>query len=127
MTKETRWFNLWLKNSNRLDESEWDEAFLYIRTEVGKSGAFEYGNGKAGAIFFAQDNPKFGYKAGKLIEGYDLRYCPEKDLHIAMLKEYWGRNLKAYYEYDGSQGLVPMPGTQAWIEVPHEEKKKVRL
>lgn len=48
-------------------------------TEVGASGAFKYGNGKAGVLRID------GYA-----NGYDLRYCREKDLHRAMLNEYFG-------------------------------------
>lgn len=51
-------------------------------TEVGASGAFQYGNGKAGALIVD------GYT-----NGYDLRYCREKDLHMVMLKEYFGDGL----------------------------------
>ena len=51
-------------------------------TEVGETGAFQYGNGKAGALIID------GYT-----NGYDLRYCKEKDLHTVMLKEYFGKGL----------------------------------
>ena len=51
-------------------------------TEVGESGAFKYGNCKAGALIIN------GYT-----NGYDLRYCREKDLHMVMLKEYFGKGL----------------------------------
>ena len=125
MKKEVRYFNLWLKNANRRDEDEWEEMFFCVRTEVQESQAFNYGNGKCGAVFLLSD--KTGNGRGQFIESYDLRYSDAKDLHVAMIESYWGKNLKAYYEYDGSQGLVPMPGTQAWVYVPHEEKKKVRL
>ena len=51
-------------------------------TKVSESGAFQYGNGKAGAL---------------IVDGYtyrhDLRYCKEKDLHMVMLKEYFGNGL----------------------------------
>ena len=51
-------------------------------TEVQKSGGFQYGNGKAGRL---------------TVEGfeqiYDLRYCLENDLHMVMLKEYFGNGL----------------------------------
>ena len=51
-------------------------------TEVGKSGAFDYGNGKSGLLVvdgFAQ--------------AYDLRYSLENNLHLAMLKDYFGEGL----------------------------------
>lgn len=53
-----------------------------ITTKVGESGAFQYGNGKCGALI-----------DGKHREGYDLRYCREKDLHRAMLEDYFGKGL----------------------------------
>lgn len=53
-----------------------------VTTEVGKSGAFQYGNGKYGAI-----------TVGDFEQGYDLRYCTRKDLHRVMLEEYFGKGL----------------------------------
>lgn len=53
-------------------------------TQVGKSGAFEYGNQKAGTLKVDGD----GYA-----QYYDLRYSTEKDLHKAMLKNYFGNGL----------------------------------
>ena len=53
-----------------------------ITTSVGESAAFDYGNRKSGAI-----------EIGEFIQGYDLRYCREKDLHMVMLKEYFGKGL----------------------------------
>lgn len=51
-------------------------------TEVGKSGAFDYGNRKSGCL-----------TVGDFAQPYDLRYCTEKDLHMVMLKEYFGKGL----------------------------------
>ena len=53
-----------------------------VVTEVGKSDAFNYENGKCGAL-----------TVGDFMQGYDLRYCREKDLHMVMLKEYFGNGL----------------------------------
>lgn len=52
-----------------------------VTTEVCKSGAFEYGNGKAGLLVTE------GFK-----QGYDLRYC-HGDLHRVMLDNYFGKGL----------------------------------
>ena len=51
-------------------------------TEISKSGAFDYGNGKAGLL-----------TVGNFMQGYDLRYCRAKDLHMVMLEEYFGDGL----------------------------------
>ena len=53
-----------------------------VTTEIGKSGAFQYGNGKYGVI-----------KVEDFEQGYDLRYCTEKDLHKVMLDDYFGKGL----------------------------------
>lgn len=52
------------------------------KTEISESGAFDYGNRKSGALIIN------GYP-----NGYDLRYCREDDLHMVMLKEYFGKGL----------------------------------
>lgn len=52
-----------------------------IETEVADSGAFAYGNGKAGVL----------RECGQTF-GYDLRYC-KGDLHRVMLDEYFGNGL----------------------------------
>lgn len=55
---------------------------IEVITEIQKSVSFEYGNGKCGAV---------------IVDGYpfvyDLRYSMEKDLHMVMLKEYFGNGL----------------------------------
>ena len=51
-------------------------------TEISKSGAFEYGNGKCGTLEIDGD-----------LTSYDLRYSREKDLHMVMIKEYFGKGL----------------------------------
>jgi len=53
-----------------------------VVTEIGKSGAFDYGNGKCGALI-----------VGDFMQGYDLRYNTENDLHMVMLKDYFGKGL----------------------------------
>ena len=51
-------------------------------TEILKSGTFEYGNGKVGKLII-----------NGVMQGYDLRYNKEKDLHMVMLKDYFGNGL----------------------------------
>lgn len=51
-------------------------------TEIHKSGGFDYGNGKSGGLTI--DGYTFGY---------DLRYCREKNLHMVMIREYFGKGL----------------------------------
>ena len=53
-----------------------------VETEVGKSGGFQYGNGKSGALI-----------VGDFEQGYDLRYSTAKDLHRVMLDDYFGKGL----------------------------------
>lgn len=55
---------------------------VQVTTEVSKSDAFCYGNGKCGALIIG------GYPTV-----YDLRYNTEKDLHMAMIKSYFGEGL----------------------------------
>ena len=51
-------------------------------TEILKSGAFDYGNGKTGQLI-----------VNSIIQDYDLRYNKERDLHMVMLKDYFGNGL----------------------------------
>lgn len=53
-----------------------------VTTEIGKSGAFQYGNGKSGALTVD------GYT-----QTYDLRYCGCEDLHMVMIEDYFGNGL----------------------------------
>ena len=55
---------------------------IEVTTEVGKSEAFKYGNGKYGAL-----------TVGDFIQSYDLRYNTAKDLHMVMLEDYFGKGL----------------------------------
>ena len=55
---------------------------IEVTTEISKAGAFEYGNGKCGALIID------GYPTV-----YDLRYNSAKDLHMAMIKDYFGKGL----------------------------------
>lgn len=76
MTKETkRWKVAYSHKDGRSGTVE-------VETEVGKSGAFQYGNGKCGALI-----------VGDFVQGYDLRYSSAKDLHRVMLDEYFGEGL----------------------------------
>lgn len=52
-----------------------------VMTEVSDSGAFAYGNRKAGALWVERQ-----------MFGYDLRYC-KGDLHRVMLDEFFGAGL----------------------------------
>lgn len=76
MTKETkRWKVAYSHKDGRSGTVE-------VETEVGKSGAFQYGNGKYGVL-----------TVGDFEQGYDLRYSSAKDLHRVMLEEYFGEGL----------------------------------
>ncbi len=55
-----------------------------VTTEISKSGAFDYGNGKCGALSID------GYPD---VYVYDLRYNTAKDLHMEMIKDYFGKGL----------------------------------
>lgn len=55
---------------------------IYATTEIEKSGAFEYGNGKCGLL-----------TVGDFMQSYDLRYNHENNLHLVMLKDYFGDGL----------------------------------
>lgn len=55
---------------------------IEVVTEIAESGAFQYGNGKSGALIID------GYP-----NGYDLRYCNDKDLHMVMIRDYFGKGL----------------------------------
>lgn len=55
---------------------------IHATTEISKSGAFDYGNGKSGALIID------GYP-----NVYDLRYNTAKDLHMEMIKDYFGKGL----------------------------------
>lgn len=52
-----------------------------IETEVNKSECSQYGNGKSGILRVINYNQ---------VKRYDLRYCKEKDLHMAMLEDFFG-------------------------------------
>lgn len=64
------------------DHKDGRKGTIEVRTEVEESNGFQYGNGKSGALFI-----------GGSVHGYDLRYNKEKDLHMAMIKEYFGKGL----------------------------------
>ena len=63
------------------DHKDGRSGTVRVETEVGESGAFEYGNRKAGVLLVD------GYA-----NGYDLRYC-HGDLHKVMLSNYFGAGL----------------------------------
>ena len=50
-----------------------------VTTEIGESGAFDYGNKKWGSL-----------TVGDFEQPYDLRYIRGEDLHMAMLKNFFG-------------------------------------
>ena len=72
------------------DVKRWNVAYAHedgrsgvveVQTEVQDSGAFQYGNGKAGGLTVD------GY-----LRVYDLRY-EHGDLHRLMLEDYFGKGL----------------------------------
>ena len=69
----------WIINYREIDGSV---GTLNATTEISASGFFAYGNGKAGALII-NEYPTVD----------DLRYNTSKDLHMAMIKDYFGSNL----------------------------------
>lgn len=59
-----------------------------VTTEIAESGAFHYGNGKAGLL------TSNGFR-----QGYDLRYS-HGDLHKVMLDAYFGNGLVSAKEVE---------------------------
>lgn len=55
---------------------------INVTTEIAKSGGFQYGNGKSGML-----------KVDNFTQYYDLRYNRDKDLHMVMLRDYFGNGL----------------------------------
>ena len=55
---------------------------INVTTEVVKGDGFQYGNGMHGALTINGN-----------VQGYDLRYSRQKDLHMAMLEEHFGKGL----------------------------------
>lgn len=53
-----------------------------VVTEICKTGGFKYGNGKSGML-----------AVGGTMQIYDLRYNRERDLHMVMLEDYFGKGL----------------------------------
>ena len=76
MMSETR------KWSVEYSHSDGRAGVIEVTTEVSKSEAFAYGNGKSGALII-----------GEYPNVYDLRYNSAKDLHIEMIKDYFGNGL----------------------------------
>ena len=64
------------------DHKDGRKGTVEATTIVGKSGGFQYGNGKSGMLDVD------GYT-----QCYDLRYWKDKDLHMAMLKDFFGAGL----------------------------------
>ena len=60
---------------------------VYVTTIVSKSESFEYGNGKSGLL-----------TVDGIDWGYDLRYSLEDDLHLAMIKDFFGSGFTSAYE-----------------------------
>lgn len=78
-----------IKNWNvQYSHSDGRSGSVKVITEIYQSGAFEYGNKKAGVLTVD----------GRTIT-YDLRYIHEKNLHTVMLKEYFGEGLVKATEY----------------------------
>lgn len=78
MKKETK---RWLVDYSHDDGRK---GTVQVTTEIMKSGGFQYGNGKSGVLI----ENSVGYH-----HGYDLRYCKEKDLHMVMIREFFGKGL----------------------------------
>ena len=64
------------------DHKDGRHGTIEATTEIGKSGGFQYGNGKAGLLTI-----------GSFEQCYDLRYNRDKDLHMLMLKDYFGKGM----------------------------------
>ena len=64
------------------DHKDGRKGTVEATTIVGKSDGFQYGNGKYGALII-----------GDTDWGYDLRWNTEKDLHRAILRDYFGKGL----------------------------------
>lgn len=58
-----------------------------VMTEIDESKAFNYGNNKCGLL-----------TVGEFSQGYDLRYNHEKDLHMVMMRDYFGDGLVSAIE-----------------------------
>lgn len=66
----------------KFDHADGRKGEIKVTTELQKAEGFQYGNGISGCLT-AGDYPRF----------YDLRYNTEKDLHMVMLKDYFGEGL----------------------------------
>ena len=64
------------------DHKDGRKGTIEVTTEIAKSGAFQYGNGKSGML-----------TVGDFRQGYDLRYCRRKDLDMVMIEDYFGKGL----------------------------------
>ena len=53
-----------------------------VITKIFYSGAFDYGNQTGGELI-----------VNGAVQGYDLRYSKERDLHRTMLEDYFGNGL----------------------------------
>lgn len=69
------------------DHKDGRKGTVGVVTEIKKSAGFDYGNGKCGALTVD------GYP----FVGYDLRYN-SGNLHLAMIKDYFGAGLVAATE-----------------------------
>lgn len=65
------------------DHKDGRAGVVNVTTEIMDSGAFTYGNGKSGAITVNDGDPRF----------YDLRYNHDDDLHMLMIKDWFGKGL----------------------------------
>ena len=55
---------------------------IEVTTEISQSDCFRYGNGKSGLL-----------TVGDFMQGYDLRYNRENNLHMVMLRDYFGNGI----------------------------------
>ena len=84
-TREINWyveFDEFKKWSVQYNHNDGRSGVVEVITEINKAKAFEYGNGKCGRL-----------TVGEFQQVYDLRYNSSKDLHMAMLRDYFGDGL----------------------------------
>lgn len=69
------------------DHNDGRSGTVNVKTEIGKSESFDYGNGKFGLI-----------EIEDFEQVYDLRYNMGKDLHMIMIESIFGKGLKKAIE-----------------------------
>ena len=82
MNNEVKFWNV------EYDHKDGRSGVVEVKTEIQDSGAFKYGNGKAGAIYVGDASIKENYESNF----YDLRYN-HGDLHRLMIEDWFGKGL----------------------------------